>query len=104
MHQTESKQHDHSHQTYSHQTHSDQTHSHEDDPTSGPKAWAYALALAGGRGPHARLAADRAGIGPGDHVVDVGCGTGTAVREAVKRGATAVGVDPSDPARRLARW
>jgi ubiquinone/menaquinone biosynthesis C-methylase UbiE len=44
---------------------------------------------------NARLAADLAGIGPGDHLIDVGCGPGTAVREAGRRGATAVGVDPA---------
>ena len=51
----------------------------------------------------ARVAADRTGVGAGDHVVDVGCGPGTAVREAVRRGATATGVDPAPVMLRLAR-
>jgi ubiquinone/menaquinone biosynthesis C-methylase UbiE len=36
--------------------------------------------------------------------VDVGCGPGRFLREAAKRGATAVGVDPSAQMRRLATW
>ncbi len=41
----------------------------------------------------ARLVADRAGIGPGDHVVDVGCGYGATARLlARERGATVVGL------------
>ena len=36
------------------------------------------LTLAIGGGGMARLAADLAGAGPDDHVVDVGCGPGTA--------------------------
>lgn len=54
-------------------------------------------------GASARLAADRTGVGPGDHVVDIGCGPGTAVREAARRGASATGVDPAAVMLRLAR-
>jgi ubiquinone/menaquinone biosynthesis C-methylase UbiE len=43
-------------------------------------------------------------VGPGDRVVDVGCGPGRFLREAAERGATAVGVDPSAQMRRLAGW
>jgi ubiquinone/menaquinone biosynthesis C-methylase UbiE len=56
-----------------------------------------------GRGRSARLVTDLAGVGPGDRVVDVGCGPGIFLREAARRGAAAVGVDPSSQMRRLAR-
>lgn len=79
------------------------THEHH-DPTDGPAAWAMALAMLAHPRPRAELAADLAAVGSGDHLVDVGCGPGTAVRVALRRGATATGVDPSGPARRLGRW
>jgi ubiquinone/menaquinone biosynthesis C-methylase UbiE len=60
------------------------------------------LTMAFGRGRSARLIADLAEVGPGDRVVDVGCGPGRFLREAAERGATAVGVDPSSQMRRLA--
>jgi ubiquinone/menaquinone biosynthesis C-methylase UbiE len=62
------------------------------------------LTMAFGRGRSARLVADLAEVGPGDRVVDVGCGPGRFLREAAERGATAVGVDPSSQMRRLATW
>jgi SAM-dependent methyltransferase len=62
------------------------------------------LAMAFGRGRSARLVADLAEVGPGDRVVDVGCGPGRFLREAAERGATAVGVEPSAQMRRLAVW
>ncbi|MGE2836635.1 class I SAM-dependent methyltransferase [Mycobacterium sp. SMC-4] len=43
----------------------------------------------------ARLAAELTAVTADDHVVDIGCGPGTAVREAARRGARATGVDPS---------
>ena len=51
----------------------------------------------------ARLAADLAGVSGADRVVDVGCGPGTAVREAARRGAHVTGVDPAPVMLRLAR-
>ncbi|CQD22756.1 methylase involved in ubiquinone/menaquinone biosynthesis [Mycolicibacterium conceptionense] len=51
----------------------------------------------------ARMAADIAQLGPDDHVVDVGCGPGTAARIAARRGARATGVDPSSTMLRIAR-
>lgn len=51
----------------------------------------------------ARLAADISGIGAADHVVDVGCGPGTAARVAAGRGARVTGVDPSASMLRVAR-
>jgi SAM-dependent methyltransferase len=62
------------------------------------------LAMSVGRGRSARLVADLAGVGPGDRVVDVGCGPGRFLREAAERGAEAVGVEPSGQMRRVAGW
>ena len=59
------------------------------------------MSIGGGR--KARLAADLAAVGTGDHVIDVGCGPGRAAREAVRRGATVVGVDPAPVMLSLAR-
>lgn len=36
---------------------------------------------------------DLAGVGPGDHLIDLGCGDGRIVVAAARRGATALGVD-----------
>lgn len=52
---------------------------------------------------NARLVVDRAGISADDHVVDIGCGPGSAVREAARRGARATGVEPSSMFLRIAR-
>ena len=62
------------------------------------------LTMSFGRGRSARLAAELAGVGPGDRVVDVGCGPGRFLREAAERGAEAVGVEPSGQMRRIAGW
>lgn len=51
----------------------------------------------------ARMAADVARISPQDHVVDVGCGPGTAARVAARRGARVTGVDPASAMLRVAR-
>jgi ubiquinone/menaquinone biosynthesis C-methylase UbiE len=48
-----------------------------------------------GRQGDARLAERLSGLGPGDTVVDVGCGPGAAVRRAARLGASTVGVDPA---------
>ncbi|MCH9669667.1 MAG: class I SAM-dependent methyltransferase [Actinomycetia bacterium] len=61
-----------------------------------------AIFLLNGRA-NARLAADLTQISPADHVVDVGCGPGNAVRTAARRGAQAIGVDPSRAMLRVAR-
>jgi ubiquinone/menaquinone biosynthesis C-methylase UbiE len=55
-----------------------------------------------GGGAHARLATELTAVGAGDAVVDIGCGSGTAVRRARRRGATATGVDPAPVMLRLA--
>ena len=38
-----------------------------------------------------------AGVGPGQRVLDVGCGTGVTTAAAADLGATVVGIDPSTP-------
>jgi ubiquinone/menaquinone biosynthesis C-methylase UbiE len=48
--------------------------------------------------------ANLAGIRETDHIVDLGCGPGAAVREVGRRGGQATGVDPSPLMLRLARW
>jgi ubiquinone/menaquinone biosynthesis C-methylase UbiE len=62
--------------------------------------WLYrlitALSMTVGRGEAAQAVADRVQPGPGDSLVDVGCGPGAAAREASRRGAVVTGVDP-DP-------
>ncbi|WP_329620640.1 methyltransferase domain-containing protein [Streptomyces sp. NBC_01255] len=49
------------------------------------------------------LSYDMIGAGPGESVVDVGCGAGRAVRELSERGVRAVGVDPSEQMIAVAR-
>ncbi|HEU4396884.1 MAG TPA: class I SAM-dependent methyltransferase [Actinomycetota bacterium] len=60
------------------------------------------LSMAVGRGRTVGLIADLAEVGPGDRVLDVGCGPGRFLREAAGRGAEAVGVDPSSRMRGMA--
>ena len=57
-----------------------------------------------GRGSLSRLVADLAGAGPGDRVLDVGCGPGSAAREAARRGAEVTGVNPAPMMLRLGRY
>jgi ubiquinone/menaquinone biosynthesis C-methylase UbiE len=63
-----------------------------------------ALSMTVGRGPLARAVADAAQLKPSDRVVDIGCGPGTAVRHAARRGAAATGIDPDPVMLRLAHW
>ena len=51
----------------------------------------------------ARLAVDLAEVSENDRVVDIGCGPGSAVRKAARRGARATGIDPSSVLLRIAR-
>jgi ubiquinone/menaquinone biosynthesis C-methylase UbiE len=60
------------------------------------------LFLAIGR-TNARLAVDIASVTAADHVVDIGCGPGVAVRAAAGRGARATGIDPASVMLRMAR-
>ena len=70
----------------------------------GVRGWLAGLTMTVGRGAVARLAADMAEVGPDDRVVDVGCGPGTAAREAARRGAEVTGIDPAPVMLTLARW
>ncbi len=63
-----------------------------------------AVSMIFGRGAAARTVARIAGLTGSDRVVDVGCGPGTAVREAARYAATATGVDPAGASLALARW
>jgi SAM-dependent methyltransferase len=59
------------------------------------------MIVAGGAVAH--LAVDLASVSATDQVLDVGCGPGTAVRAAARRGARVTGVDPAPVMLRLAR-
>jgi ubiquinone/menaquinone biosynthesis C-methylase UbiE len=72
-------------------------------PFSGVTGVLAALSMIPGREPDARLAVDLTGLVPGETVLDVGCGPGTAIRRAAKVGATAIGVDPAPVMLRCAR-
>ncbi|MDQ3903892.1 MAG: class I SAM-dependent methyltransferase [Actinomycetota bacterium] len=61
------------------------------------------LTMIPGRGGVARLAADLAAVSATDRVIDVGCGPGTAAREAARRGAQVIGIDPAPVMLRLAK-
>jgi ubiquinone/menaquinone biosynthesis C-methylase UbiE len=63
-----------------------------------------ALGMAIGREGDAAFAVDLARLEPTDHVVDIGCGPGTAVRRANRLGARVTGVDPAPVMLRVARW
>jgi SAM-dependent methyltransferase len=71
---------------------------------SGPVQVLTAASMIFGRGAAARTVAQIAGLTPEDRVVDVGCGPGTAVREAARHAAAATGVDPDATSLALARW
>jgi ubiquinone/menaquinone biosynthesis C-methylase UbiE len=70
---------------------------------SGLPGLVAALSFTVGRGGTARLAADLTDVGQDDRLVDIGCGAGTAVREARRRGATVTAVDPAPVMLRVGR-
>jgi SAM-dependent methyltransferase len=77
---------------------------HADHPGfAGANGALMALLFAFRGGDRARTISDLAEVAPGDHVVDLGCGPGNAVREAAARGARATGVDPSSVMLRVAQ-
>ena len=61
------------------------------------------LTMVAGRGGDGRLVADLANLQDTDHVLDIGCGPGTAARIAAQRGSRVTGVDPAEPMLHLAR-
>lgn len=57
------------------------------------KAWLYSLL---NRSPKSNVAiVERAGLGPDDRFLDIGCGPGAALEQAAATGAHVAGVDPS---------
>lgn len=70
---------------------------------AGPIGLAAAIAMLVGGRPQARLAVELTGVSHVDHVVDIGCGPGNAVRAAAVTGARVTGIDPSPMMLRLAR-
>ena len=72
-------------------------------PLTGPIGYLAGLTLLFGRSREAQLVADLAKLRPDDRVVDLGCGPGTAVREAARRAHSATGVDPAGPMLAMAR-
>ncbi len=77
---------------------------HADYPQfTGAFGYLAGLTMTMGRGRDAHLVAELANLSGDEHVVDIGCGPGTAVRVAARRGCRVTGVDPSAPMLRLAR-
>jgi ubiquinone/menaquinone biosynthesis C-methylase UbiE len=70
---------------------------------SGIGGYLAGLTMTIGRGAVARLAADLTAVTASDRVVDVGCGPGTAVRAAARRGAHVTGIEPAAVMLSLAR-
>lgn len=60
------------------------------------------LTMIAGRGGDATLVTELARVNADDHVLDVGCGPGTAARRAARTAGRVTGVDPSEPMLRLA--
>jgi len=73
-------------------------------PVGGMVELVTAISMTVGRGALARVVAETAGLTRADRVVDVGCGPGTAVRQASRLGAAATGIDPSALMLRFAHW
>ena len=69
---------------------------------SGAFGYLAGLTMIVGRGRDARLVADIAEPQAADHVLDIGCGPGTAARLAARDGTQVTGVDPAEPMLRLA--
>ena len=72
-------------------------------PSSGVLGYLSGLTMLVGRQRDAQLVCHLAEVGRNHHVVDIGCGPGTAARAAARAGARVTGVDPSTPMLRLAR-
>jgi len=70
---------------------------------SGLMGLVAALSMVFGRKGDARFAARLGAVGPGDAVVDIGCGPGAAVRHASGLAASVTGIDPAPIMLRVAR-
>jgi ubiquinone/menaquinone biosynthesis C-methylase UbiE len=73
------------------------------DHFSGVGGLLHGLTMTVGRGSSSRLASRLGRAGPDDHVVDVGCGPGSAARHAARLGARVTAIDPAAVMLRLAR-
>lgn len=78
-------------------------HHGDSGPTGGLLGYLSGLTMVVGRKRHARLVTSISEIDDTDHVVDIGCGPGTAARAAARAGARVTGIDPSAPMIRLSR-
>ena len=78
-------------------------HADDNGKFSGPFGYVAALTMVAGRGGDARVVTKMAGVSSTDHVLDVGCGPGTAVRHAARTGARVTGIDPGQPMLNLAK-
>jgi ubiquinone/menaquinone biosynthesis C-methylase UbiE len=79
-------------------------HAHGQERFGGVLGLMIGVVLLVRRGAVSRLVADLAEVGPGDQVLDVGCGPGGAAREAARRGAAVTGVDPAPVMLAMGRW
>lgn len=79
-------------------------HHHDHPAFSGFSGLLAGLSMVAGRGDHARLAVDLAGLRPDDRLIDLGCGPGSIARYAARRGVTVTAVDPAPVMLRLARF
>lgn len=82
--------------------HAPNHHAHH-PPFAGVTGLLAALTMLAGRRDHIDLALGLARPRPGDTLLDVGCGPGTAARRAARAGARVVGVDPAPVMLRVAR-
>ena len=71
---------------------------------SGVSGTLMAVGFALARNKSARRIVDLAEVSPTDRVVDIGCGPGNAVKAAARRGASAIGVDPSAEMLKVGRF
>jgi SAM-dependent methyltransferase len=78
-------------------------HEHHHRPLTGVYGLIAGLSMLGNTA-RTRLVVDVARLSPGERVLDVGCGPGSALRAATRSGAVVTGVDPSPVMRRLAAW
>ncbi len=78
-------------------------HADDNGKFSGPFGYLAALTMVAGRGGDARVVTKMAGVSASDHVLDIGCGPGTAARHAARTGARVTAIDPGQPMLNLAK-